>query len=290
MRFGLLLAATLALVTVTPSAMAQTTIIEETRTVSSPTFTLPAGASYIVVDPATGKFVSDYSTRVQIPFGYYVAEKTSGKIVATTDASGNLIAFSTAPATKVLVQVEERRTALEQAIADALAKNTVTVTEIAPMRKALAEVASQEVVLKQSGGTITYAQAAPLAYRLNVIGTQLAPVVRTTALAPILGERVIVDNGAVLVATTDYAARRALLDQRIQFEYDAGRLTNTQVKELREDLSKIANLELKKRRDGTLSSSNMRTIERRFNELSADMQEDISGTNKRRARIGLKVE
>lgn len=289
-RFGILFAATLALVAVSPAAKADTTLVE-TTTVSSPAFTLPSGVPYIVVDPATGKVFAEYSTSVKVPAGYYIAERSSGKVVATTDLNGNLVAISTAPASNVLVKVTERRTALEQQIADALSRKVVAVTEIQPLQKALAEIAAQEVVLRQHGDSVTLAQAAPLAYRLNAIGNQLIPMIKTTtAYAPILGERVYVQNGQVLVATTDYAARRALIDQRIQSEYDFGRLTNDQVKELRADLSKIANLELRKKKDGKLSASNQRSIEKKFNELSADLQEDISDTNKRRARIGLKVE
>ncbi len=288
-RFHLLLAAALATVTVAPSAMADTTTIE-TRTISSPAFALPAGTPYIVVDPLSGKLFGDYSSTVRIPAGYYVAERTTGKVVATTDVNGNLIAITSAPATNILAQIQERRAALEQQIADAIAKNTVTVTEIKPLRTALEQVAQQEVVLRQ-GGPVTFSQVAPLAYRLNVIGSQLTPVVRTTtAYSPLLGERVYVQGNQVLVATNDFAARRALLDQRIQFEYDAGRLTNNQVKELRADLIKVANLELRKKRDGSLSSSNIRAIERRFNELTEDMQESIAHTNRRRANIGLKVD
>ena len=288
-RFHLLLAAALATVTVAPSAMADTTTIE-TRTISSPAFALPAGTPYIVVDPLSGKLFGDYSSTVRIPAGYYVAERTTGKVVATTDVNGNLIAITSAPATNILAQIQERRAALEQQIADAIAKNTVTVTEIKPLRTALEQVAQQEVVLRQ-GGPVTFSQVAPLAYRLNVISSQLTPVVRTTtAYSPLLGERVYVQGNQVLVATNDFAARRALLDQRIQFEYDAGRLTNNQVKELRADLIKVANLELRKKRDGSLSSSNIRAIERRFNELTEDMQESIAHTNRRRANIGLKVD
>lgn len=289
-RFGILFAATLALVAVSPAAKADTTLVE-TTTVSSPAFALSAGVPYMIVDPVTGKVFADYSATVKVPAGYYIAERSSGKVVATTDSNGNIVAITTAPASNVLVKVTERRTALEQQIADALSRNVVAVTEIQPLKAALAEIAAQEVVLRQNGDSVTLAQAAPLAYRLNVIGNQLAPMIKTTtAYTPILGERVYVQNGQVLVATTDYAARRALLDQRIQSEYDFGRLTNDQVKDLRADLSKIANLELRKKKDGKLSASNQRSIEKKFNELSADLQEDISDTNKRRARIGLKVE
>ncbi len=290
MKGELLIAAALATVVVAPSAMADTTVVE-TRTVSSPTFSVPAGTSYMVVDPATGKLFSEYSSTVKVPAGYFIAERTSGKVVATTDSAGNIVAISSAPAANVLMQVQERRTALEQQIADAIARKTVSVSEVAPLRAALEQIAAQEVVLNRNGGVVTYTQAAPLAYRLNVIGSQLTPVIKTTtSYTPLLGERVYVEGGQLLVATTDYAARRALLDQRIQFEYDAGRLTNNQVKELRAELVKVHNIELKKKRDGSLSSSNIRSIEKRFNELTLDMQEDIAHTNKRRADIGIKVE
>lgn len=289
-RLETLFAAALATVIVAPSAMADTTIVE-TRTVTTPAFTVPAGSSYTVVDPLTGKLFGDYTTSVKVPAGHYITDRTSGKVIATTDVNGNIVSISSAPATNVLAQVAERRAALQQQIADAIARNTVTATEITPLRTALEQVAAQEVVLRQNGGTVTFAQAAPLAYRLNVIGSQLTPVIKTsTTYSPILGDRVYVQGGQVLFATTDYAARRALLDQRIQFEYDAGRLTNDQVKELRADLSRVASLEARKKRDGTLSSSNIRSIEKRFNELISDMQDNISSTNRRRANIGLKVE
>lgn len=289
-RIHLFLAAALATFAVAPSAMADTTTIE-TTTVSSPAFALPSGPSYIVVDPLTGKLFGDYSATTRIPAGYYVAERTTGRVVATTDINGNLVAITSAPAPNVLVQIQERRAALQQQIEDAIARNTVTVTEINPLRTALEQVAAQEVILRQNANGVTFAQVAPLAYRLNVIGSQLTPVVKTTTTySPLLGERVYVQGGQILIATNDFAARRALLDQRIQFEYDAGRLTNSQVKELRNDLIKVANLELRKKRDGSLSSSNIKAIERRFNELTEDMHDDIAHTNRRRANIGLKVE
>ena len=190
-RFGLLLAAALATFALTPSAMADTTTIEETTvttpattttTVTRETFALPAGPAYVVVDPLTGRTFGEYTVGVKLPAGYYVEEKGTGRLVATTDING------------------------------------------------------------------------------------------------------------VLVAATDYATRRALIDQRIQDEYDAGRLTNRQVRDLRADLTKIANIELKVRKDGTLSSSNRRSIEKRFNELGADMSSDIAHTNKKRASLGIKVD
>ncbi len=286
-----LLLTALAAVTI-PPAMAQLTTIE--TTVSSPTtttFALPSSTSYIVVNPLTGKLVGDYSASVRVPAGYYVAERTTGKVVATTTAAGTLVSVATAPAPNTLVQIEERTSALQRLVDEAIAKNTVTVTEVAPIRTALADIAAQQVILRQAGTPVTFAQTAPLAYRLNVLGTQLVPMVRSTvSYKPILGDRFFVEGGQVIYAPTDYAARRALIDQRIQLEYDAGRLTNRQVKDLRTDLTRVATLELKRKRDGSLSSSNMRSIERKLNDLSEDLQEDIAFTNRRRANIGLKVD
>ncbi|MBX9666739.1 MAG: hypothetical protein K2X93_03930 [Candidatus Obscuribacterales bacterium] len=90
----------------------------------------------------------------------------------------------------------------------------------------------------------TFTQTAPLAYRLNVLENQLV-LVQTNS-----GRSILVEGGQVIYAPTDYAARRALIDQRIQLECDAGRLTKRQVKDLRTDL--VATLELKRKRDGSL--------------------------------------
>jgi hypothetical protein len=105
----------------------------------------------------------------------------------------------------------------------------------------------------------------------------------------LVGDRVFVQSGSVLYLPTSFAAKRALIDQKIGVEYDAGRLTNEQVKDLRDQLTRIANLEIKKTKNGTISDSNSRKIDRQLNELSADLTESIADTNRKRADLGIKV-
>lgn len=50
-----------------------------------------------------------------------------------------------------------------------------------------------------------------------------------------------------------------------------------------------ATLESNKTKKGKLSDSNRRKIERGLNELTAELAEDISDTNRKRADLGLKV-
>lgn len=286
----MLSAALLSFLTLAPSVVAQTTTVTETTTtMSSPGFTLPSGVRYVVVNPATGQVLGDYSSTMQVPVGYFLAEHSTGKVVATTDASGNLIAINAAPADQILVQIGERRTIIESQIAEALSKNMITVSEVAPLRAALEKIAADEAALRNSG-RITVVQAAPLAYRLNVLSSQLRPMIKTVTYTPVMSDRLIVQDGAVVYATSDFVARRALMEQRIDTEYEAGRLTNRQVRDLKEHLVRIANLEVKRKRDGTLSESTKRSIEKRFNELTADLNEDIASTNRRRSNIGLKVD
>jgi|AGTN01.2.fsa_nt_gi hypothetical protein len=96
-------------------------------------------------------------------------------------------------------------------------------------------------------------------------------------------------NALMVYAPTSFSEQRALLDARIGAEYQAGRLTNNQVKDLREELSRNATLESKKTKKGMISDSNRRKIERGLNEVTAELAENISDTNRKRADLGLKV-
>src|SRR5262249_46065246 len=162
--------------------------------------------------------------------------------------------------------------------------NMITMTDVAPLRADLARIQADETALR-SGGTMTLVQVAPLASRLNVISTQLKPMIKTVTYTPVISDRIVVQNGVVVYAVTAFDHPRAMMEHRIDDELDAGRLTNRQVRDLKEGLVRIANLEVKRKRDGTLSESTIKSIERRFNEVTADLNEDIANTNRRRSRI-----
>jgi len=102
-RLAFIFAATVAVASSTPSAFADTvTTTTVERTVGGTDVLLPAGNTYVAVNP-TGSIIGtyDYTSRTingtPLPLGAYVIEKTSGRVYATTDANGNLVAYTTAP-------------------------------------------------------------------------------------------------------------------------------------------------------------------------------------------------
>lgn len=143
-------------------AMAQYTTIE-TRSMA---FTLPAGPSYIVVDPATGKVFGNYSAEMRIPAGYYVAEQTSGKVIAAADPSGGLVAISTITPSatlsdRIVVQngtmvylVDDysvRRSLLSAKVDAEYAAGRLTKDQVSDLKSDLRKIASLESKRKKDG-------------------------------------------------------------------------------------------------------------------------------------------
>ncbi len=124
-------------------------------------------------------------------------------------------------------------------------------------------------------------------------GRVLATVAAEGRLTPFTTEKIITLAPAgkkVILSTSSFAARRDLMSRQINEEFDAGRLTNRQVNDLRQGLLRNANLEAKKSKDGKFSSSEQSKVERGLNDVASEFQGAVSETNKRRARIGLKVD
>jgi len=132
-----------------------------TTTTTSQTFALQAGASYVVVDPATGvsRGVYDPVTRMingqPVPVGYYVIDQTSGRTMATVDASGNLVTFSTIPTAlpehfmvvdNTLVYFASdyalRRAKIERRMNDEYTAGKLSKDQIADLNNKLSEIAS----------------------------------------------------------------------------------------------------------------------------------------------------
>ncbi len=206
---AMMLAVSLAMATSASVALADTETTTTTVRTTTVGYALPAG-DYVVVNPITGTVVGPYDTTVNmvngqpVPIGTYVIEKTSGRVLATTDASGTLIAFTSVPTT--------------------------------------------------------------------------------------LPAHFLLVNGQLVYTSDDCAFRRAKIEAQITEAYAHGKLSNHDVKELREGLAEIASLETKRKSDGTFSSSTSKRIERRFSEVQADLSKDISEINSKRAKIGIKVD
>lgn len=181
-----------------------TTTTTTIESAAAPGLVLPGGVTYNIVNPTTGVIVGPYTVGMSVPSGNYIIEQSTGRVLATTDASGRLIAFSGIPS--------------------------------------------------------------------------------------VLPQRFLVINGQMVYFSDDYAFRRAQLDQKINDEYAAGRLTHNQAKVLHEKLGYVANLECKRKGDLSYSKSTIREIERKFADVQSLMAHDVADTNSRKARIGLRVD
>ena len=204
--FALILSASLTLLAT--AAMAQssetTTTTTTIETTSAPAgFVLPGGVRYTVVNPTTSVVVGDYAVGQTLSPGYYLVEQSSGRVTASVDDAGRIVAFTSVPS--------------------------------------------------------------------------------------VVPQRFKVVNNQLVYFNNEYAFRRSQLENQVAAEYAAGRLTNEQVKELREDLSEIASLEGKKRGDMTYSKSTMKSIERKLATVQSELSHDIAETNERKAKIGIRV-
>jgi hypothetical protein len=163
---GLLMASTCA-------AMAQTeTTTVRTTTVTTDPFVLPVGVTYAVVDPLTGvsKGVYDPITKrmdFAVSPGLVIVDNTSNKVVATFDASGNVIALTSAPVYDPLfVSIESRRADFDRIIREIKLGGYDTAT-IAGLRSDLDRINAMEVAYTSDGTRLTYAEELALAVQLN---------------------------------------------------------------------------------------------------------------------------
>jgi hypothetical protein len=111
-----------------------------------------------------------------------------------------------------------------------------------------------------------------------------------TTIPTVLPQHFVVLNGSLMYFASTYDMRRAQLDAEITADYDAGRLSNHQVKELRDTLSEVASLEARRHDDGTYSSSTSKSIERKLSWVQGELAKNVADISSKRARIGLKVE
>lgn len=155
-----ILAASFVIGNAVSSARAEETTTTTTTT-SSQAFNLSAGATYVVVDPATGvsRGVYDPVTRMingqPVPAGYYVIDQTSGRTMATIDASGNLVTFSTIPTAlpehfmvvdgKLVYFASDyalRRAKIERRMNDEYTAGKLSKDQVADLNNKLSEIAS----------------------------------------------------------------------------------------------------------------------------------------------------
>jgi hypothetical protein len=291
MVFASILAGSVSLST---AAFADTTTTVSTTTVTG--YSLPAGGTYVVVDPITGELRGAYdpTTRLlngqPLPVGYFITDKITGRVVATVDTSGNIVDITSAPATTVLISsIDARRAALAQMITDALTKGYLTADQAAPLRVELDRL-NGLYVAANADGTMTLTEAFPIAYGLNNLTARIVPLAHTTTvITPLVGQRFLLENN-VIVYADDTAFRRIQLERRIDDEYAAGRLSSKQVSELKKQINDIAYMETRYTHRGEISSSNRKRIEKKFDEVKIDLDKDVAYINSRRSKIGIRVD
>jgi hypothetical protein len=265
-----------------------------TTTVSTSTFALPSGDTFVVVDPISGalKGMLDPNTRLingqALAPGMIVSDQVTGRVIAVVDANGNLMDITAAPVTSALLSaIDARRLELDRLLTDALANGKLTAAQATAMRSEMDRLVAAEVAAQQSGTVLTYAQVLPVAYGLTLLSNRLVPIVHTT-IAPLIGQRIIVQDNVVLLAD-DLSFRRIGLERRIDDEYSAGRLSAKQVGELKQRLTEVASLQARYTRKGVISSSDQHKLERKMNDVQASMDRDIAYINGKRAKIGIRV-
>jgi hypothetical protein len=115
-------------------------------------------------------------------------------------------------------------------------------------------------------------------------------LVSFTTIPTVLPQHFVLVNGQVVYFESDYALRRAQLEQRIDDQYKLGHLSNEQVKTLKQSISEITNLQTKTKSDGTLKESTRRDIESKFAKVQGELDHDIAKINDKRAKIGIKTD
>lgn len=162
MRFlAPILAASLAICAST--VQAQTTQTTTTTTVEStaPSVVLPAGVTYSVVNPTTGVIVGPYSVGMTVPTGNYIIDQSTGRVMATVDTTGSLVAFSSIPTvlpSRFLVingqmiyfndDYSFRRAQLDQKVTDEYTAGRLTNNQAKEIREKLGYISSLQAKRK----------------------------------------------------------------------------------------------------------------------------------------------
>jgi hypothetical protein len=114
------------------------------------------------------------------------------------------------------------------------------------------------------------------------------PFSRTTTITPLIGARFITTDGT-LVIVDQFGGRNLQMQRRIDAEYAAGRLSNSQVAKLKQCLNDVSTLQAKYTKNGKVRDSKQRLLTEKLDRVQTDMDKDIAYINDKRARIGIKV-
>jgi hypothetical protein len=273
-----------------------TTVRTTTVTNSGQELILPQSATYVLVDPLSGSVKGNFDPsrgvtdlRIVQP-GLAVINQDTGQVIATVDSSGKTLDVASAPAfDSLVVAIDTRRADLERRIGDALARGTIDASQAGLLRADMDRITAEEIAAKSSGGVLTYSEALSVALALNGLGDRLIPLTHTSVVTPLLGARFAsIDGRLVMVDELDY--RKVHLQQRIDDEYTAGRLSAQQVARLKDQLNAVAAFEAKSRKHGQLSSSKTEQASNKLDNVKTRLDEDVAIINGKRSKMGIRVD
>jgi hypothetical protein len=281
------------------SSVTRTTTVEgmpETTRVIVPQGLFSPSDTYIVVDPLSGSTQGTFDIETgtfngrMLSNNYVIVDKFTGKVLATADNSGQIIAISSVPATSALLSaIDARRAAIDHLITNALANGQISSQTATYFRGQLDRIAADELIAAQTGGVVTYSKALAIANSLTLLQNEFpSAIVTSTISTPVIGGRFLYVNGQ-LVMPNSIEYRRVALSTLMDDEYKAGRLSSGQVNHLKDKLNEVSFLEAKYTRKGELSDSKVALLNAKLDIIKSDVGEDIASTNAKRAQMGLVV-
>jgi hypothetical protein len=256
---------------------------------------LPSSTSYVMVDPITGTVRGTYDPNVTLTettrlTGGIVIDQATGKIVASLDPSGKTISLLSAPAYDPLVtSIDSRCGELNRKISEAAAAGLISATQESLYKGDLDKITQRELVDKQAGG-LTYNEALSLAVALNNLADRLVYVTHGETFTPLVSSRFISADGQLTMVMNDIDFRLLSLRQKVDDQYSVGRLSNTQVADLKTMLDNVAALESKSKKKGVLSDSKKQAISEKLDKVQNQMDKDVAIIDSKRSKIGIKVQ
>lgn len=259
-------------------------------------YSLAPSASYVVVDPLTGKTrgMFDPGTRLidgqPLTFGMVFVDQGSGRMVASVDSSGRIVDVVVAPATETLVtSIDARILDLQNTVNKAIERGEISAAQGSALKARLDEVITLEARFKNSDGVFTFNEAIQVAQALNSMNDEIVTIAHLPALTPLVGGRFVLNEGNLMLVN-DYDYRRVTLERRIDDEYKAGRLSSKYVAELKKELNEIKSKQTRYMKNGELKPSRAKEISVRLDKVATRMDRNVATINNKRAKIGIRVD
>jgi hypothetical protein len=259
--------------------------------------------------------------------GWVLLDRSNNRVLASFNSSGRLVALSAVPAYDPFVAtIDARRADLERYINESLSLGRITADQAMHLRSDLATITAQEEGYRANGRSLTYDEALSIAGRLNDLHATLTGYVPTIAFNRLVGSTYVISEGSivspsstttvitpartvispstttvftparvaipstpVVVVSNDITARIAVMSQKIDDEYKAGRLTNRDVARLKERLNEVSTRQVKYTKNGMLSDSKTRYLSEKLDDIQTSFDNSIASTQRARARIGIRV-